>query len=123
MVRTLSLGWRGPGHSRGRQGRRETDGCGCLGLRLLSKDSIASRHDQQQDDDDPPADPQDRARRRCKNVFFILVMFLRFLTFFIFQTFFILKNVGKVQSSKQINKKHFRNNSDETDMIFLLHVE
>jgi len=92
-------------------------------LRLLSKDSIASRHDQQQDDDDPPADPQDRARRRCKNVFFILVMFLRFLTFFIFQTFFILKNVGKVQSSKQINKKHFRNNSDETDMIFLLHVE
>ena len=48
--------------------------------------------------------------------FFILVMFFTFLTFFIFQTFFILKNVGKVQSSKQINKKHFRNNSDETDL-------
>jgi len=31
---------------------------------------------------------------RCKNVF------LMFLTFFIFQTFFILKNVGKVQRGK-----------------------
>ena len=49
--------------------------------------------------------------------FFILVTFLRFLTFFIFQTFFIfLKNVGKVQSGKQINKKHFQNNSNETDL-------
>jgi len=41
--------------------------------------------------------------------------FLRFLTFFvIFQTF--LKNVGKVQSKKQINKKHFQNNSNEIDL-------
>ena len=40
---------------------------------------------------------------------FILVTFLRFLTFFfIFQTFFIFKNVGKGQSGKQINKKHFQ---------------
>jgi len=40
-----------------------------------------------------------------------------FLTlFFIFQTFFILKNVGKVQSSKQVNKKHFQNNSNEIDL-------
>jgi len=39
--------------------------------------------------------------------------FLRFQTLFIFQTFFILKNVGKVQSGKQINKKHFQNNSNE----------
>jgi len=49
----------------------------------------------------------------------------RFLTFFyfghvfyvfdvfIFQTFFYLKNVGKVQSGKQINKKHFQNNTNE----------
>jgi len=57
---------------------------------------------------------------RCKNVFtffFILVTFFTFLTFFIFQTFFNLKNnVGKVQSGKQINKKHFQNNSDEIDL-------
>jgi len=36
--------------------------------------------------------------------------------FFIFQTFFILKNVGKVQSGKQVNKKHFQNNSNEIDL-------
>ena len=43
---------------------------------------------------------------------------------FIFKTLFIFKIVGKVQSGKQINKKHFQNNSNETDlMIFLLHVE
>ena len=35
---------------------------------------------------------------------------------FIFQAFFIFKNVGKVQSSKQLNKKHFQNNSNETDL-------
>jgi len=34
-----------------------------------------------------------------------------FLTFFLF-----LKNVGKVQSGKQINKKHFQNNSNEIDL-------
>jgi len=33
-----------------------------------------------------------------------------------FQKFFI-KN-GKVQSGKQINKKHFRNNSNEIDLLF-----
>jgi len=44
--------------------------------------------------------------------------FLRFLTFFIFQTFFLfLKNVGKVQSGKQINKKHFQNNSNEIQWV------
>jgi len=43
--------------------------------------------------------------------------FLRFLTFFLFsQPFFIYKNVGKVQSGKQINKKHFQNNSNEIDL-------
>jgi len=40
--------------------------------------------------------------------FFILVTLFTFLTFFIFQTFFIFKkNVDKVQSGKQVNKKHF----------------
>jgi len=39
-----------------------------------------------------------------------------FLRFFIFQKFFIFKNVGRVQSGKQINKKHFQNNSNEIDL-------
>ena len=47
--------------------------------------------------------------------FFILVTFLRFLTFH-FPKVFILKNVGKVQNGKQINKKHFQNNSNETNL-------
>jgi len=40
--------------------------------------------------------------------FFVLVTYT-FLTFFIFQTFFLFfkENVGKIQSGKQINKKHF----------------
>jgi len=44
--------------------------------------------------------------------------FLRFLRiFFNFQTFFSFsKNVGKVQSGKQINKKHLQNDSDEIDL-------
>ena len=36
--------------------------------------------------------------------------------FFIFQTFLFLKNTGKVQRGKQINKKHFQNNSNEIDL-------
>jgi len=53
-----------------------------------------------------------------KNVFtfFIVVTFLRFNVFFIFQTFKIFLNAGKVQSGKQINKKHFQNNSNEIDL-------
>jgi len=39
-----------------------------------------------------------------------------FLTFIIFQTFFIFQNVGKIQSGKQINKKHFQNNSNDIDL-------
>jgi len=66
-------------------------------------------------------------QHRCKksfNVFFILVTFLRFLTFFIFQRFLFFLNVGKVQSGKQINKKPFQNNSNQIDLwFFLLHVE
>ena len=34
------------------------------------------------------------------------------LTFFSFPNVFYLKNAGKVQSGKQINKKHFQNNSN-----------
>jgi len=38
-------------------------------------------------------------------------------TFFYFPNVFLfLKNAGKVQSGKQINKKHFQNNSNETDL-------
>jgi len=48
--------------------------------------------------------------------FFILVTFFTFLTFFYFPNVFCLKNVGKVQSGKQINKKHFQNNSNEIDL-------
>jgi len=53
------------------------------------------------------------------NFFYVFYIghFLRFKVFFIFQTFFIFKkNVGKVQSGKQINKKHFQNNSNEIDL-------
>jgi len=39
-----------------------------------------------------------------------------FHVFLIFQTFFILKKVGKVQGGKQINKKHFQNNSNEIEL-------
>jgi len=50
-------------------------------------------------------------RHRCKKRFLILV------TFFYFpNVFFNLKNVGKVQVGKQINKKHFQNNSSEIDL-------
>jgi len=57
---------------------------------------------------------------RCKKrfyVFFTLVTFFTFLTFFYFSNVFLfLKNVGKVQSGRQINKKHFQNNSNEIDL-------
>ena len=46
---------------------------------------------------------------RCKNVFDV---------YFILQTFFLfLKSVGKVQSGKQINKKHFQNNSNDIHLV------
>jgi len=41
-----------------------------------------------------------------------------FLTFFDFPKVFF-KNVGKVQSGKQINKKHFQNNSNEIEILLL----
>jgi len=46
---------------------------------------------------------------RCKK------RFLTFLTFFYFANVCYLKN-GKIQSGKQINKKHFQNNSNEIDL-------
>jgi len=46
-------------------------------------------------------------RPRCKKKFLRFLFWSRFLTFFIF------KNVGKVQSGKQVNKKHFQNNNNE----------
>jgi len=46
-----------------------------------------------------------------------LITLFTFLTFFLFfKRIFILKNVWKVQSGKQINKKHFENNSNEIDL-------
>ena len=55
-----------------------------------------------------------------KNVFLRFFYFghvFTFLTFFfIFQTFLIFKNVGKVKNGKQIDKKHFHNNSNEIDL-------
>ena len=50
------------------------------------------------------------------NVFFILVTFFYVFNVFYFPNVFCLKNVGKVQSGKQINKKHFQNNSNEIDL-------
>jgi len=42
------------------------------------------------------------------------MFFTSFNVFFYFPTFILfLKNVGKVQSGKQIYKKHFQNNSNE----------
>ena len=62
------------------------------------------------------------AKKRFLRLRFFLFWsrFLRFVTFFYFPNVFLfyilLKNVGKVQSGKQINKKHFRNNSNEIDL-------
>jgi len=54
-----------------------------------------------------------------ENDFYVFLFWSRFVRFFnvlfILQTFFYLKNVGKVQSGKQINKKHFQNNSNEIE--------
>jgi len=57
---------------------------------------------------------------RCKKRFYVFLFwsrFLHFFSFFIFQTFLFLKNVGKVQSGKQINKKHFQNNCNEIQWV------
>jgi len=46
--------------------------------------------------------------QKCEKPFFTFFNFFNFPNVFLF-----LKNVGKVQSGKQINKKHFQNNSNE----------
>jgi len=57
-----------------------------------------------------------------KNVFLRFLFLSRFHVFTFFNVFLFskrflfLKNVGKVQSGKQINKKHFQNNSNEIDL-------
>jgi len=58
------------------------------------------------------------AGHRCKkNVLRFLKNFVKF--FYVFKRFFyfpnVFKNVGKVQSGKQINKKNTQNNSNEID--------
>ena len=66
---------------------------------------------------------------KCKKRLFAFLKFwlrvLRFLNFFYFpNVFFIfLKNVGKVQSGKQINKKHFQNNSNEIAQYRRFHCQ
>ena len=47
------------------------------------------------------------------HVFYVFNVFLNFQTFFYFK-----KNVDKVQSGKQIDKKHFQNNSNKIDLWF-----
>jgi len=54
-----------------------------------------------------------------KNVFTFFYFGHVFNVFNVFlssKRFFIFKNVGKVQSGKQINKTHFQNNSNEIDL-------
>ena len=46
---------------------------------------------------------------RCKNVFKFFLFWSRFLRFLFSERSFLKKNVCKVQSGKQINKKHFQN--------------
>jgi len=63
----------------------------------------------------------DAKKRFFTFTFFILVAFFTFCNVFfyfpnVFLFYILLKNVGKVQSGKQINKKHFRNNSNEIDL-------
>jgi len=57
-----------------------------------------------------------------KTLFTFFLFWSRFFTFFnVFlfskRFFLFLKNVAKVQSGKQINKKHFQNNSNEIQWV------
>jgi len=57
-----------------------------------------------------------RAVHRCKKRSFTFFLFWsRFNVFYFSKVFLFLKNVGKVQNGKQINKKHLQNNSNEID--------
>ena len=55
-----------------------------------------------------------------KRFFLFCPRFLRFWRFVLFSKrfFLFLENVGKVQSGKQIDNKHFQNNSNEIDLWF-----
>ena len=56
-----------------------------------------------------------------KTFFYVFLFWSRFFTFLrllFSKRFLFLKSVGKVQSGKQINKKHFQNNSNEIDVWF-----
>ena len=55
-----------------------------------------------------------------KNVYTFFLFWSRFYVFNVFlfsKRFLFLKNVGKVQSGKQINKKHFQNKSNEIQWV------
>jgi len=52
-----------------------------------------------------------------KKFFYVFLFWSHFKRFLFSKRFLLfLKNVGKVQSGKQINQKHFQNNSNETDL-------
>jgi len=58
-------------------------------------------------------------RRRCRKTFYVFFLnFGQVFYVFYFANVFLnfKKNVGEVQSGKQINKKHFQNNSNEIDL-------
>jgi len=59
-----------------------------------------------------------------KTFFYVFLFWSRFtfLTFCFYfpNVFFIFKNVGKVQSGKEINKKQFQSNSNEIDLRFFV---
>jgi len=66
-------------------------------------------------------EPYKTMNHKCKkNVFYVFLFwsrFLRFITFFYFPKVFLFsKNVIEVHRGKQINKKHFQNNSNEIDL-------
>jgi len=59
-------------------------------------------------------------KHRCKNIlrfFYFGHVFTFFNVFYCPNVFLFLKNVGKIQSGKQINKKHFQNNSNEIHWV------
>jgi len=63
-----------------------------------------------------------------KRFFTFFLFWSRFFTFFnVFlfskRFFYFQKNVIKVHSGKQINKKHFQNNSNEIDLWFMCRIE
>jgi len=56
--------------------------------------------------------------KRFLTFFYFDHVFTSFIVFYLFfKRFLFLKNVGKVQSGKQINKKHFQNNSNEIQWV------